>query len=77
MRTKKQQNKNKQKENPVLMGWVCPRCGKVHSPFVPSCDCVDKTKQDNVITPPQLPYDTIPLYYQVPYWVNSSTAIII
>lgn len=20
-------------------GWICPRCGKVHAPFVPSCDC--------------------------------------
>ena len=20
-------------------GWVCPRCKKVHAPFVPSCNC--------------------------------------
>lgn len=20
-------------------GWICPRCGKVNAPFMPSCDC--------------------------------------
>lgn len=20
-------------------GWICPRCGKVNAPFIPSCDC--------------------------------------
>ena len=20
-------------------GWVCPKCGKVHAPWVGSCDC--------------------------------------
>jgi hypothetical protein len=24
---------------PAQMGWTCPRCGKVHAPFVPGCDC--------------------------------------
>lgn len=23
----------------LLNGWVCPRCGKVHSPFSTNCDC--------------------------------------
>lgn len=24
---------------PQLMGWECPRCHKIHSPFIPACDC--------------------------------------
>lgn len=23
-----------------LAGWICPRCGKVNAPWVPSCECV-------------------------------------
>lgn len=23
-------------------GWICPRCGKVNAPFIPSCDCEPK-----------------------------------
>jgi hypothetical protein len=26
-----------------LKGWVCPRCGKVHSPFVSECNCPSPT----------------------------------
>lgn len=22
-----------------MTGWICPRCGRVHAPWVPSCDC--------------------------------------
>ena len=22
-----------------LIGWICPRCQRVHSPFIPSCSC--------------------------------------
>lgn len=22
-------------------GWICPRCNKVHAPFVQSCSCID------------------------------------
>ena len=22
-----------------MQGWICPRCGVVHSPFVDKCDC--------------------------------------
>ena len=29
---------NDKKENQPL-GWICPRCGKVNSPFIPECDC--------------------------------------
>jgi hypothetical protein len=24
---------------PTQYGWICPRCGKVHAPFVRECDC--------------------------------------
>jgi hypothetical protein len=23
----------------MLTGWLCPRCQKVHGPFVQTCDC--------------------------------------
>lgn len=29
---------------PVLTGWICPRCGTVHSPFISKCDCPPLTK---------------------------------
>lgn len=32
----KETNKN---QNTLLYGWICPRCQKVHSPFVYECDC--------------------------------------
>ena len=22
-----------------MEGWICPRCGKVHAPWVAECDC--------------------------------------
>ena len=25
-------------------GWICPKCGKVHAPWVSSCECSDKMK---------------------------------
>ena len=24
-------------------GWICPRCGKVHAPWVPACECSTST----------------------------------
>jgi hypothetical protein len=26
-----------------MMGWECPRCGKIYSPFIPNCDCPPRT----------------------------------
>lgn len=31
--------KNKETQYPPMMGWICPRCGTVHSPFVQQCGC--------------------------------------
>lgn len=25
-------------------GWICPKCGKVHAPWVPSCECSNKNE---------------------------------
>jgi hypothetical protein len=30
-------------------GWVCPRCGKVHAPFVRGCDCTPPTVTGSTI----------------------------
>lgn len=27
-------------------GWICPVCGKVHAPWVPSCECSEQIKYD-------------------------------
>jgi hypothetical protein len=29
--------------HPTLYGWICPRCGVVHSPFVLQCGCPPPT----------------------------------
>ena len=31
--------KNEINPTPAIYGWICPRCGVVHSPFVMYCDC--------------------------------------
>lgn len=25
-------------------GWICPKCGRVHAPWIPQCDCIAETK---------------------------------
>lgn len=30
-------------EVPAQYGWICPRCGKVHAPWVSECDCSNNT----------------------------------
>ena len=45
-------------------GWICPRCQKVHAPFVPGCDC---KHVDNIGTPrPRFPLETLPKTYSLP-----------
>lgn len=29
---------------PAQYGWVCPRCGAVHAPFIPHCHCTPPTR---------------------------------
>lgn len=42
-------------------GWVCPKCGAVHAPWIPGCDCY-KQKQQPMINQPT--------YESAPYWTN-------
>ena len=32
-------------------GWVCPKCGKVLAPFIPSCDCYKQYRNEQTIQP--------------------------
>lgn len=27
---------------PITFGWICPKCGRVLSPYTPSCPCNEK-----------------------------------
>ena len=48
-------------------GWICPKCGKVHAPWVPECDCYKQTNtQEMVKTFSQ------PTYESAPYCTNPS-----
>ncbi len=55
-------------------GWICPRCDKVHSPSVLSCDCAapkgEHAKEPGEYRPqqasPMPPYWYQPLFYGVP-----------
>lgn len=35
---------------PIMYGWVCPRCGAVHSPYKYSCDCTPPMITDTQLT---------------------------
>lgn len=32
-------------------GWICPRCQKVHAPWVPGCDCHFRVADYKPVTP--------------------------
>ena len=47
------------KENKNKKGWICPVCGKVNAPWMPSCPCGGEHKKD---------YPNYPNYpYTYPY----------
>ncbi len=48
-----------------MMGWVCPRCQKVHAPYVPGCECVPVSP---VIPAPPPMYPASPSYPTQPWW---------
>jgi len=27
-------------------GWICPKCGRVNAPWIPSCNCTDGERRD-------------------------------
>lgn len=31
--------KGESQQIPEMYGWICPRCGTVHSPFITQCGC--------------------------------------
>jgi DNA-directed RNA polymerase subunit RPC12/RpoP len=37
-------------QNNILYGWICPRCGKVHSPYSTQCDCPPSSIISNSVT---------------------------
>jgi len=40
---KNRQFEDKPKNTFGMYGWICPRCGTVHSPFSSRCDCPPPT----------------------------------
>ena len=40
-----------------MEGWICPRCGKVHAPYVQECNCRPPVR-DNTEWPYALPGTT-------------------
>lgn len=48
----------------INTGWICPRCQKVHAPFVQGCDC---KPVGQIGTPlPRFPVETLPTIYPIP-----------
>lgn len=39
----------------ATIGWECPKCGKVHAPWVAECDCHLSVHRDFTMTPPPFP----------------------
>ena len=38
-------------------GWICPRCNKVHAPFIKECDCNDDSNYTKGV--PRILFETI------------------
>ena len=45
-------------------GWICPKCGRVLSPDVNTCDCNEEYK----LIPPYTPMPYLPPVYPRPYY---------